>query len=133
MSADNFVGVRPNDDDTYSVFEYGNMSVYGEDCMYLNDQVGEVKSSRQEALMYAHDLVNEMDICEYGVIEMNKKAKEPCGRCWVCVHERHIVATDLPKCDGCGEAISHGEWMVMVHTGTYHNRCEPGRTTHANV
>jgi hypothetical protein len=40
MSADNFVGVRPNKDGTYSIFEYGNMSIFEEDCMYLAGQLG---------------------------------------------------------------------------------------------
>lgn len=86
MSADNFVGVRPNKDEFYSVFEYGNMSMFEEDCMYLAKEIGVVKSNRSEALVFAHDLVKKMDICEYGVVEMNPARKEPCGVCYTCTH-----------------------------------------------
>ena len=92
MSADNFVGVRPNKDGTYSVFEYGNMSMYSEDCMYLADQTGEISPSRETALVKAHDLVKEMYICEYGVVEMSSTRDNPCGRCFVCIHDRGAVS-----------------------------------------
>jgi hypothetical protein len=128
VSADNFVGVRPNADGTYSIFEYGNMSVYGEDCMYLSESKGDTfVESREKALVVAHDLVNEMDVCEYGVIEMGHVRDKPCGRCFVCVHERNIVSEDLQKCSGCDKPISEGEWQVSNSTGTYHTRCDPSR------
>ncbi len=130
MSADNFVGVRPNADGTYSIFEYGNMSVYGEDCMYLSTERGQTTVGREKALVRAHDLVNEMDICEYGVVEMDAVRDKPCGRCYMCVHERRIVAEDLAKCTGCGEPISEGEWQTLTSEGTYHRRCAPGIAVH---
>jgi hypothetical protein len=79
MSADNFVGVRPNKDGTYSIFEYGNMSMFEEDCMYLADKTEAVMPDRAAALVFAHDLVKGMYVCEYG---------EPCGQCYICTHER---------------------------------------------
>jgi len=125
MSADNFVGVRPNADGTYSIFEYGCMSILGEDCMYLSTERGQTTVGREKALVKAHDLVNEMDICEYGVVEMDAVRTKPCGRCFVCVHERGIVAEDLQKCSVCDKPISEGEWMSITSEGTYHHRCEP--------
>lgn len=138
MSADNFVGVRPEKDGTYSIFEYGCMSILDEDCMYLKDAkptkiilptagIGSgAVNARALALVEAHDLANKMMICEYGVIELQPVPKKFCGKCWVCVHERKIVDPSVPKCDSCLEPIA-GEWMVMTNGGTYHNRCEPGR------
>lgn len=125
MSADNFVGVRPNADGTYSIFEYGNMSVYEEDCMYLSESKGNTfVESREKALVVAHDLVNEMDICEYGVVEMGRVRDKPCGRCFVCVNKRGIVAAELQRCSKCKEPISDSEWQVLNSTGTYHRGCE---------
>jgi hypothetical protein len=126
VSADNFVGVRPNGNGTYAIFEYGNMSVYGEDCMYLLEVAPTVQApNRAEALVAAHDMVNAMDICEYGVVEMSAASTDPCGRCYVCIHQRGIVADDTTKCDDCGEAIAYGEWQVGTQGKTYHSRCDP--------
>jgi len=69
MSADNFVGIRPNKDGTYSIFEYGCMSILDEDCMYLADKQGIMVNARDSALVRAHDIVTRMDICEYGVVD----------------------------------------------------------------
>jgi hypothetical protein len=124
MSADNFVGVRPNADGTYSIFEYGNMSVYGEDCMYLSKEEGTTVDNREQALVKAHDLVNDMYVCEYGVVEMRPIREKPCGRCYVCVHERGIVSDTLTKCSKCGEPISEGEWQTLTSEGVFHSRCE---------
>lgn len=131
MSADNFVGVRPTEDGKYEIFEYGNMSCYGDDCMYdANATPTKIVDTREEALIAAHDLVNEMDICEYGVIEMSPVPKKFCGRCYICVHERHIASDDLEKCDMCNNPISEGEWTTswfdgvankIMHT---HSHCE---------
>jgi hypothetical protein len=92
MSADNFVGVRPNKDGTYSIFEYGNMSMFEEDCMYLADKTEVVMPDRATALVFAHDLVKGMYVCEYGVIEMKPVPEEPCGQCYICTHERQKPA-----------------------------------------
>lgn len=127
MSADNFVGVRPNNDGTYDVFEYGCMSILDEDCMYLKDAVGRPFSTREKALVEAHDVVKRMDICEYGVIELEPTPPQPCGRCYVCINERKVVDDNVQRCTACKEPIAAGEWMVMKDNGTYHNRCEPGR------
>lgn len=127
MSADNFVGVRPNKNGTWSVFEYGNASVDEEDCMYLSDQLGVVVDSREKALVIAHDLVNEMYVCEYGVVEMSPIPDEPCGRCYICIHDRNIVDPTVERCDGCGEPFHQSQSMTGVSGKWYHNRCEPGR------
>ena len=131
MSADNFVGIRPNEDGTYSIFEYGCMSIYGEDCMYLqNEEPTKTASTREAALVAAHDLVNEMYICEYGVIEMPVPRKEPCGRCFVCVHERHVVSNTLEKCSVCKKPIPDGTWTTSKWDNekqevvTIHSSCE---------
>lgn len=137
MSADNFVGVRPNPNEfTYSIFEYGNMSAYDEDCMYLANQRGEeiseitMATARATALVRAHDIVNEMDICEYGVVEMPPVPNEPCGRCYVCVNNRSIVTSDIQKCDRCNKPISSSDWMTSYYdhvskkTITIHSSCE---------
>lgn len=102
MSADNFVGVRPqkvNGELTgkYEIFEYGNMSMLDEDCMYLTntspDHVVSTGNSdcRAFALVKAHDIVKELVFCEYGVVELDPIPDKPCGRCYVCVHERRIA------------------------------------------
>ena len=127
MSADNFVGVRPNKDGTYSIFEYGNMSVYGEDCMYLSTEMGIIAPTREHAIMQAHDIVNEMYVCEYGVVEMPPVPDKLCGGCCYCVYERCEPSADLPKCDKCNKVISNTEWQVMTQGKHYHNRCEPNR------
>jgi hypothetical protein len=141
MSADNFVGVRPNKDGSYSIFEYGSMSVYGEDCMYLSDETGIIVhplaggndgpvNNRMVALTWAHDIVNRMDICEYGVVEMSPVPDEPCGRCYVCVNCRHIVADDIERCDKCHDPIVEGDWLTTQYDPTekkvltVHTRCE---------
>lgn len=132
MSADNFVGVRPNPDElTYSIFGYGCMSILDEDCMYLATERGEeiaaltMAEARATALVKAHDIVKEMDICEYGVVELPPISDEPCGRCYVCVHDRKIVADDVQRCTKCNEPISTSEWMTMTSEGTFHSSCEP--------
>lgn len=124
MSADNFVGVRPNEDGTYSIFEYGCASVDGEDCMYLAGEMGIVVPNRETALVRAHDIVNDMYVCEYGVVEMSRVPDEPCGRCYVCINERHIVHDDVQRCDKCHLPIAQGEWMTLNQEGTFHSRCE---------
>lgn len=143
MSADNFVGVRPQKVDgqltgKYEIFEYGNMSVFGEDCMYYKDEkpshiVATANAdTRYMALGKAHDIVNEMDICEYGVVEMPPIPDEPCGRCFVCIHERKIVADDVQRCDKCNEPIAQGDWCVGTAEGVFHTHCEP-RDNYDNV
>lgn len=117
MSADNFVGVRQNKDGTYSVFKYGCMSVLDEDCMYLASEIGEIVPSREAALVRAHDLVRDMYICEYGVIELDPVPDKPCGRCYVCINDRQVVADDIDKCDGCHEPISSSEWRIHTKGG----------------
>lgn len=123
MSADNFVGVRPNKDGTYSVFEYGSMSVYEEDCMYLSDKEGTIKIGREQAILHAHDIVNAMYICEYGVIEMPPVPDSPCRRCFVCIHERKIIAPDITLCTECNDPISDSETRVLTREGIFHSRC----------
>lgn len=126
MSADNFVGVRPRKDGGYDIFEYGCMSVYGEDCMYLKDgNPTLLAETRESALVQAHDMVNEMDICEYGVIEMRPVPDVPCGHCWVCINQRGIVAENIERCWKCNEPFSDSDWRVMTSEGTFHSRCEP--------
>lgn len=128
MSADNFVGVRPNEDGTYSIFEYGNMSCFDEDCMYLKEaKPTKVLFSRGSALVAAHDLVKDMYVCEYGVVEMPPVPKEFCGRCYVCVNVRNTIAPDLECCTLCGKPFHSSEWRVSTQVGTFHTSCEPGR------
>jgi hypothetical protein len=68
-----------------------------------------------------------MDICEYGVIEMSAAPTDPCGRCFVCIHERNVVSKKATKCDGCGTPIAYGEWQVGIQDKVYHSRCDPTR------
>ncbi len=128
MSADNYVGVIPTNDGEpvkWGVIPYGNASMLDEDCMYRGAIEGSYFDTRAEALVRAHDLVKEEYVVEYGVIELEPVPAEPCGYCYVCVHERGIVADDLDKCDGCGKVISTGEWRVLTGGKIYHNSCEP--------
>jgi hypothetical protein len=125
MSADNFVGVRENKNGSYSIFEYGCMSILDEDCQYLKDASSELQENdRATALVTAHDIVNRMDICEYGVVEVTPK-EIPCGHCYVCVHIRGIAADTVVRCTKCREPISTSEWQTHTNSGIYHNRCEP--------
>jgi len=103
------------------------MSVFDEDCMYLVEEIGTIAPTREHALILAHDIVNEMYVCEYGVVEMNPAPSAYCGRCYYCVHERGVVSPDLPKCSACGKVISGSEWQVMTQGKHYHNRCEPNK------
>lgn len=132
MSADNFVGVRPNKDGTYSIFEYGCMSILDEDCLYLANEDGKRVESREVALSLAHIAVREMSICEYGVIEMSPVPDEPCGRCYMCINQRNVIAGDVARCDGCKLPISTSEWTVMTSAGTFHTLCEPERVERMN-
>lgn len=131
MSADNFVGVMPRDDGTYAIYEYGCMSILDEDCMYLKDeQPTIVAPDRGAALLQAHDMVNKMYICEYGVIELAPRPHVPCGRCWVCVHQRGIADDSLPTCSVCHKPISEGDWqqttydVALQQVITIHASCE---------
>lgn len=131
MSADNFVGVRHNKDNTYSILEYGCMSILDEDCQYLSEDGDKVQPhhpltvlSREHALVKAHDIVNKMDICEYGVIEVTP-TEVPCGTCYVCVHVRGIVADTVVKCTECEQPISTSEWQTHTNGGVFNTRCEP--------
>lgn len=92
--------------------------------MYLADEKGAIVSSRPTALVMAHDLVKEMDICEYGVVEMMPVRSKPCGACWVCVYERKIPNEDLPKCTRCNKPIASTEFMSMTSEGQFHRSCE---------
>jgi hypothetical protein len=132
MSADNFVGVRPNKDGMYSVFGYGCMSILDEDCLYLSGEQGEVVDARDKALLRAHELVREQYICEYGVVEMSPVPDEPCGRCYMCINQRKVIAGDVARCDGCHHPISTSEWTVMTSAGTFHSCCEPDRVERMN-
>jgi hypothetical protein len=81
--------------------------------------------TREKALIYAHDYLKDQYIVEYGVIELDPMPDKPCGRCYVCVHERKIISDDLPRCDGCGKPISSSEWQVYTQNKIYHYSCEP--------
>lgn len=131
MSADNFVGVYQTEAGKWIVSE-GCMSIEIEDCQYRGGSLSE-HDSRENALVAAHDAAKEMTILEYGVVEFGKIGP-PCGHCYVCVHERHIVADDLPRCDApdCGEVITASEWQIHTGSGIYHSRCEPGRARVSN-
>lgn len=129
MSADNFVGVRPREDGGYDIFEYGCMSAYEEDCMYLKDANPTVLAeTREKALVEAHDIVNEMMICEYGVVEMRPVPKDFCGHCYVCINVRGIVAENIERCTACDKPFSNSDWRTITSEGTFHSRCEPRRT-----
>lgn len=125
MSADNYIGVRPTKDGKFQV-EGGSASCEGEDCQYAG-HIYSIHDDRVSALVAAHDQVGREFIVEYGVWEMEPKPDKPCGRCYVCVHDRNIVAVDITRCDGCHEPISEGEWQSLTSEGTFHSRCEPKR------
>ena len=118
MSADNYIGVIPTKDGKWGVIPYGCMSLLDEDCMYRGRVEGSYFDTRAEALEAAHDQVKKEAIVEYGVIELDPMPTEPCGRCYVCVHERGIVAEDIQRCDGCGNPISSSEWMCLTQGKT---------------
>jgi hypothetical protein len=132
MSADNFVGVRPNKDGTYSVFEYGCMSILDEDCMYLSEQDGKRVESREVALSLAHIFADRHFTHRNGVIEMSPIPDAPCGRCYMCVNQRNVIAADIARCDGCHLPISTSDWTVMTSVGTFHNSCDPERVARMN-
>lgn len=92
--------------------------------MYLSDKKGIVVSARDLALVRAHDIVNRMDICEYGVVEMPPIREQVCGHCYMCVNQRNVIAGDIARCDHCGEPIVDGDWITMNAQGTFHSRCE---------
>ena len=122
MSADNYIGVREVEGFFY-VTE-GSMSILDEDCQYVGHTLKEL-SSREQALVYAHDRMKNEYIVEYGVIELSPIPEKPCGRCYVCINVRNIVAEDIQRCDGCGDPISSNDWMCMTSEGIFHHRCEP--------
>ncbi len=126
MSADNYVGVLQQKDGKYGLIPYGNMSMLDEDCQYRG-HVEKTYDTRADALVAAHDRSQDIDIVEYGVIELHEPPEKPCGRCYMCVNDRECIATDITRCDACGEPISDGEWQVHTQGGTFHNRCEPNR------
>lgn len=127
MSADNYVGVlRKTLDDGYEYFVVdGNASIDSEDCQYVGNVVG-VFSSREDALVAAHNYADKLPVLEYGVHESVYPQEPPCGKCYVCINERGIVAEDVQRCDRCHEPISTSEWMTSTYEGTFHSRCENG-------
>src|SRR6266404_2034004 len=120
MSADNYIGVIATKDGKYGVIPYGNMSMLDEDCQYRGAVQGSYFDDRATALIAAHDALKEEYIVEYGVIELTEP-DVPCGRCYVCINERNIVADDVQRCDACGEPIHSSEWRTTNANGTYHN------------
>jgi hypothetical protein len=81
------------------------MSPFDEDCLYLKDISPQASfSSREKAIVHAHDLVNQEPIVEYGVIE-SSIPDNPCGLCWVCVHQRNIRSENLMLCHDCSEPL----------------------------
>lgn len=124
MSADNYIAVMQRPTDGKWLVTYGFASPDGEDCQYIGTILSD-HDSRPKALTAAHDRAKLETILEYGVSEQSYPPREPCGRCFVCIHERNIVADDVRRCDRCEKPISYSEWAVSTNTGTYHPSCEP--------
>ena len=128
MSADNYIGVLQNKVyDSWTIVD-GCMSVEMEDCQYIG-RVLENHSTRETAIVRAHDIMKDMSIVEYGVIELDAYPRILCGKCYVCVHDRLTVAiaSTVPNCYKCGEPISSSEWVCLTQGHTYHSRCEPNK------
>jgi hypothetical protein len=133
VSADNYIGVIHTKDDEYAIIPYGNMSMLSEDCQYRGAITGNYYTSeeRADALLAAHDMLKAAEYpIEYGVIEL-EEPDEPCGRCYVCIATRGIVANDVPRCTACEKPITG--WLVMNSEGTFHRSCEPREDRDASI
>ena len=122
MSADNYVGVYPRQGG-YGVVN-GCMSILDEDCKYRGSEI-RLAQTRELALVAAHDYAKNLDILEYGVIELDAIPDEFCGRCFVCINERKIVDPNIERCDECHEPFTNTDWRCSSLAGTFHHRCEP--------
>ena len=123
MSADNFIGVRPIPNTLTYLVVHGFMSPLSEDCQYEGSELARCQG-RELALVKAHDLAKQESVLEYGVIELDPIPLEPCGRCYLCVHERGIIDSSLEKCDGCENVISASETHTYTQGKVYHSSCE---------
>jgi len=123
MSADNYIGVRPSKDGTFTI-EHGFMSPLSEDCQYQGTARA-TADTREIALVKAHDILKDEYIVEYGVIELDCIPDDPCGRCYVCVSEDRNVAPDLETCDACKEPLVLSQSTVLTQGGQFHGHCEP--------
>lgn len=124
MSADNYITVYPNKTTGGFIVAYGCASIEQEDCLYRGTTLSE-HQTREEALTAAHDEAKKVPILEYGVTESSAIPGKCCGRCYVCINERHVIADDIARCDECHEPITTSDWRVMTQGKTYHHRCEP--------
>src|ERR1044072_1512341 len=109
MSADNYVRVlRKVEGHTTHYYNYivvyGCASIDEEDCQYVG-RVVSVHDTREKALAAAHNYADKLPVLEYGVSEGIYPDETPCGRCYVCITERGIVAKDIQRCTACGNPI----------------------------